>query len=275
MKFWFKKNGAQRMKFKEGDLVIIKDRKGKTYLQKLSKNGRFQTHLGVLSHEEIMGKEEGTSLRTSTDEEVYVFYPTLNDFIQKMARKTAIIHPKDIGIILLWTDLKPGYRVVEAGTGSGALLLALSRYVGDEGMIYSYDNRPELQEIAIKNLEKFYGKMPKNIVLKQKDIVAGIDEKDVDCIILDIPEPWEVISEARKALRSGGKFASYIPTIIQAERLVKELETSSAFIDIEVLEVLLRPWQIRGFSVRPLHRIIGHTGFMVFAKLKKEERENV
>lgn len=253
--------------------MVIKDRKGKNYLQKLKLNGRFQTHLGSLSHSQIIGQEEGIALYTSSNEKVYVFYPTLNDFIQKMARRTAIIHPKDIGIILLWTDIGPGSRIVEAGTGSGALLLALSKFVGREGAIYSYDNRPELQEIAIKNLEKFYGQMPSNIVLKQKDIRSGIEEKGLDALILDFSQPWEVIVQGKKSLRPGGKFAAYLPTIIQAERLVKELEASNAFLEIEVLEVILRPWQIKGFSVRPLHRIIGHTGFMVFAKLKKEGKD--
>ena len=114
-----------------------------------------------------------------------------------------------------------------------------------------------------------------NIVLKQKDICAGIEEKGIDAVILDFSQPWEVISEVRKALRPGGKFSSYIPTIIQAERLVKELQDTESFLDIDVLEVLLRPWQIKGYSVRPLHRIVGHTGFMVFARFKKEEKENV
>jgi len=257
------------MRFKEGDLVIIKDKKDRSSIQRLTEKGRFQTHLGLLNHSDIIGKEEGAALLTSTEREVYVFYPTLNEFIQKMGRKTAIIHPKDIGVILLWSDIKPDSSVVEAGTGSGALLLALSRFIS-KGHVYSYDNRPELQEIAAKNLEKFYGKMPANVTLKQKDITAGIDEKNLDAIILDFSQPWEVISEAENSLRAGGRFAAYIPTIIQAERLVKELEFGGRFMDIEILEVLLRPWQIKGYSVRPLHRIVGHTGFMVFSRLKKE-----
>lgn len=261
------------MQFEYGQLVIIKDRKGKTYLQKLVENGRFQTHLGLLKHSDIVGKEEGQTFTTSTGEEVVIFYPTLNEFIHKMGRKTAIIQPKDIGFILLGVDLKPGDKVLEAGTGSGALLLALSRYVGKEGKVYSYDNRPELQEIARKNLEKFYGQVPENVVLKQKDITAGIEEKNLDAIILDFSEPWCAIPEIIKALRPGGKLASYLPTIIQVERLVKELQSSEMFVDIEPCELLLRPWQVKGFSVRPLHRIIGHTGFLVFARIKGGKRD--
>ena len=261
------------MRFKEGDLVIIKDKKDRSSIQKLREKGRFQTHLGLLNHSDIIGKEEGAALLTSTQQQVYVFHPTLNEFIQKMGRKTAIIHPKDIGVIILWSDIKPGSSIVEAGTGSGALLLALSRFAGDKGHVYSYDNRPELQEIAAKNLEKFCGKMPANVTLKQKDITAGIDEKNLDAIILDFSQPWEVIPEAKNSLREGGKFAAYIPTIIQAERLVRELDLTGCFMDTEVLEVLLRPWQIKGYSVRPLHRMVGHTGFMVFARLRKEQED--
>ncbi len=261
------------MQFKEGDLVIVKDKKEKSYLQRLVKSGRLQTHLGFLKHEDIVGKEEGVCLKTSTENIVYIFYPTLTEYMEKMGRKTAIIHPKDIGIIILWADVKPGSRIVEAGTGSGALLLALSRFVGDSGHVYSYDNRPELQEVAVKNLEKFFGTLPGNVTLKQKDITAGIDEDGLDAIILDFSQPWELISEAKKSLRPGGKLASYIPTIIQAERLVRELDMAGGFMDIDILEVLLRPWQVKGYSVRPLHRMIGHTGFMVFAKFKKEEKD--
>jgi len=256
------------MPFEYGQLVIIKDRKGKSYLQKLMENGRFQTHLGLITHDQIVGKKEGVSLVTSTGEEVTVFYPTLDEFIQKMGRKTAIIQPKDIGLIIMGVDLKPGDKVLEAGTGSGALLLALSRYVGREGRVYSYDNRPELQETAIKNLTKFYGHVPDNVILKQKDITAGIEEKNLDAVILDFSEPWAAIPEIINALRPGGKLASYLPTIIQVERLVKKLQGTDVFIDIQSCELLLRPWQIKGFSVRPLHRIIGHTGFLVLARLK-------
>ena len=258
------------MGFKEGELVIVKDSKGKSYLQKLSKSGRFQTHLGKLAHKDIIGKEEGSMFTTSAQESVVVFYPTLNDYIQKMARKTAIIHSKDIALIFLWTDIKPGNRVLEAGTGSGALLLALSRFLGPQGKVYSYDNRAELQKIARSNLERFYGQMPSNVVLKQKDVRAGIEERNLDAVVLDFSQPWEVIPEVKISLRAGGKIASYIPTIIQAERLVKELELAGGFLDLEILETLLRPWQVRGYSVRPQHKIIGHTGFMVFARLKNQ-----
>ncbi|MDP8233387.1 MAG: tRNA (adenine-N1)-methyltransferase [Candidatus Saelkia tenebricola] len=257
------------MCFKEGDLVIIKDKKERSFIQKLTVNGRFQTHLGLLNHSQVIGQKEGAVLLTSTEQEVCVFSPTLNEFIQKMGRKTAIIHPKDIGIIILWSDIKQGSLVVEAGTGSGALLMAISRFIGDQGHVYSYDSRPELQEIAAKNLAKFCKQMPANVTLKQKDITTGIDEKNLDAVILDFSQPWEVIPAAKEVLKSGGRLTAYIPTIIQAERLVRELDLAGCFMDTEILEVLLRPWQIKGYSVRPLHRMIGHTGFMVFTKLRK------
>jgi tRNA (adenine57-N1/adenine58-N1)-methyltransferase catalytic subunit len=256
------------MGFKKGELVIVRDDKNKTYLQKLDAKGRFQSHVGMVAHKDIIGREEGEQFLTSTNREVAVFYPTLNDYIHKMGRKTAIIHPKDIGAILFLADIKPGDRIVEAGTGSGALLLALSRYAGKKGHIYSYDNRFELQDVARKNLEKFYNKFPLNITLKEQDIAHGIDEDNIDAIVLDFSQPWEVISEAVRSLRRGGHIASYLPTIIQAERFVKELEAAESFLDIEIIEVLLRPWQIKGYSVRPQHRMVGHTGFMIFARFR-------
>jgi len=256
------------MGFKNNELVIIKDAKGKSFIQRVVKNGRLQTHLGTIYHKDIIGKDDGADIETSTGNKVNLFYPTLNDYIQKMAGKTAIIHPKDIAVILLWADIKQRDRIVEAGTGSGALLMALVRFLSSKGHIYSYDNRPELQQMAVKNIEKFYGKIPKNVTFKNKDITTGIEESDLDAVILDFSQPWDVIPEALKALKSGGKFVSYIPTIIQAERLVKELQASDRFMEIEILEVLLRPWQIKGYSVRPHHRMVGHTGFMVFARLK-------
>lgn len=256
------------MSFKKNELVIVRDDKNKTYLQKLDAKGRFQSHIGIVFHKDIIGKEEGEVFLTSTNREVAVFYPTLNDYIHKMGRKTAIIHPKDIGIILFLADIKPGDRIVEAGTGSGALLLSLSRYVGKKGHIYSYDNRSELQDVARKNLEKFYNKFPTNVTFKEQDITHGISENEIDAIVLDFSQPWDVIPEAVSSLRRGGHFSSYVPTIIQAERFVKELEVTESFLDIETVEVLLRPWQIKGYSVRPQHRMVGHTGFMVFARFK-------
>jgi tRNA (adenine57-N1/adenine58-N1)-methyltransferase len=257
-------------KFKEGDLVIVKDEKGKTWLQTLLRKGRFQTDIGKLEHNKIIGKSEGAKFKTSADRFIFIFRPTIEEYISKMIRKTAIIHPKDIAFIIMESNIGPDSFVVEAGTGSGAMLLALVKYLGKGGKVVSYDNRKELQEVAIKNLRRFYGKIPSNVILKNKDINEGVEERDIDAIILDIPEPWQIIPMAIGSLKLGASFVSYIPTIIQAERLVKELDATKSFIDVKTVELILRPWWIKGFSVRPLHRIVGHTGFIVSTKLLKK-----
>jgi tRNA (adenine57-N1/adenine58-N1)-methyltransferase len=256
-------------KFQAGDLVIFRDLKGKTYAQKLNNGTRFMTHLGVIEHADVIGKEDGQSIHTSIGKEVFVFRPTFNDFVKKMERKSAIIHPKDIGIILVWADIYPGLRVVEAGSGSGALLLALARTVGGQGEVISYDTREDLQEVGRKNILRFLGES-NQVKFKIGNICEGIDERDVDRIILDIPTPWEAIETVKKSLRSGGIVLSYLPTIIQSEKLVKTLEADGNFFLHETMEFILRPWNIDGLSVRPQHRIIGHTGFITVARRIKK-----
>ncbi len=252
--------------FREGDLIVLYDlAKNKPYLQKLAENGKFMTHRGIIEHSNVLGKEEGETVLTNTGREFFIFRPTLNEFIKKMGRKSAIMHPKDIGTALMWADIYPGLKVVEAGSGSGALLLALVRAVGEKGEVISYDVREDLQEVARKNISRFLGEVP-NISFKIKDIYAGIDEQDVDRVILDLPTPWEAINTLKKSLRPGGIVLAYLPTIIQSEKFVKALESEGSFCLIETMELFLRPWNIEGLSVRPQHRMIGHTGFITVAR---------
>ncbi|MFN7170955.1 MAG: tRNA (adenine-N1)-methyltransferase, partial [Candidatus Omnitrophota bacterium] len=250
---------CKERKFKEGDLVIFYDPiKGNAYLQKLVKNGKFMTHWGIIEHNQVLHREEGEVVFTHTEKKFFIFHPTLNEFIKKMARKSAIMHPKDLGIVLLWADIHPGLRVVEAGSGSGALLLALARAVGEKGEVISYDVREDLQEIAKQNVRKFLGEVP-NLKFKVKDIYRGIEEVDVDRIIFDLPCPWEAINTLKESLRPGGIVLAYLPTIIQSEKFVKALQETGGFFLIETLESIIRPWNIEGLSVRPCHRMIGHT----------------
>jgi len=252
-------------KFKEGDLVIFYDEKDKSYSQKLTPHGKLMTHRGIIEHNNVIGKEEGELISTNTGKVFLALRPTLSEFIRKMGRKSAIIQPKDIGMILVWADIYPGLRVVEAGSGSGALLLALARTIGERGEVVSYDVREDLQEVARKNAVRFLGEIP-NLKFKIKDIYAGIDEKDVDRIILDLPTPWEAISTLKESLRPGGIALSYVPTIIQSDKFVKALQEDRNFSLIETMELILRTWNIEGLSVRPQHRMIGHTGFITVAR---------
>lgn len=253
-------------RFKEGDLVVFYDpTKDKPYLQRLTKSGKFMTHKGVIEHEKVIDKEEGEIVLTNIGKEFFIFRPLLTDFIKKMARKSAIIHPKDLGMVLVWADIYPGLKVVEAGSGSGALLITLARAVGEKGEVISYDIREDLQEIAKQNIKNFLGEIP-NLKFKIKDVYKGIDEKNVDRIILDLPCPWEAMNTLKESLRSGGIVLAYLPTIIQSEKFVKALQKENDFSLIETIESIIRPWNIEGLSVRPQHRIVGHTGFITVAR---------
>jgi len=254
-------------KLKVGDLVIFYELiKGKPYLQKLIKDGKFMSHRGIIEHNQVIGKEEGEIVLTNREKEFLILRPTLSEFIKKMERCSAIIHPKDIGLILIWADIYPGLKIVEVGSGSGALLLALLRAVGEKGELISYDTREDLQEVAKENVLRFFGKLPSNLKFKIKDIYLGIEEKDVDRIILDLPTPWQAINALKESLRLGSIVLSFLPTIIQSEKFAKALEEDGNFSLIETFESILRPWNIDGLSVRPQHRIVGHTGFITVAR---------
>jgi len=224
--------------------------------------GSFHSHRGHLSHDQIIGGEEGMRLRTSLGTELMVFRPTLADYLLEMPRQTQIIYPKDLGYILVAGDIYPGARVLEAGIGSGALTLALLRAVGEDGQVISYEVREDVAEQAIRNIESFLGYRPSNLTLRFKDIYGGIEEEELDRVILDVPEPWQAVASAGEALRPGGLFLSYLPTVLQIHELVQSLKESRRFDLIEVAEILVRPWHVEKRSVRPEHRMVAHTGFI-------------
>jgi tRNA (adenine57-N1/adenine58-N1)-methyltransferase len=182
-----------------------------------------------------------------------------------MKRETSIIYPKDLALILFYADIYPGSTCLEAGIGSGSLTLTLLRAVGPLGKVISYEIRPEFIERAQKNVQLLLGETP-NLEVKQRDIYEGIEEQGLDRIILDIPEPWQVVPSAAEHLRPGGIFTSYLPTIIQVKSLVDALQEEKRFSSIQTMETLLRDWHIEGLSVRPAHRMVAHTGFLTVAR---------
>ncbi|GAW91487.1 tRNA (adenine-N1)-methyltransferase [Calderihabitans maritimus] len=252
-------------KLAEGDLVIFVDHKGRSFMQRLDPKKIFNFHDGQIAHEEVIGKPDGSEILTSIGKKVLVFRPTLKEYIMNMPRKSNIVYPKDISIILMWADVFPGARVVEAGSGSGALLLSLLRAVGNEGQVISYEEREDMLERARKNVERFGG-IPPHLTLKKGNIYEQIEERDIDRIILDVPEPWRVLPHASVALKSGGIIVAYTPTIKQAEQFVAAVKSSSDFMFLQTIEVLIREWHIEGLSVRPEHRMVGHTGFLSLAR---------
>jgi tRNA (adenine57-N1/adenine58-N1)-methyltransferase len=250
----------------EGECVILLDiEDDKEFLYRMRAKGHINLHKGKILHTEIIGKPEGMVVLTSKGNPFLVFRPTLTQYIMHMKRDTSIIYPKDLAFILLYADIHPGCTVLEAGIGSGSLTLALLRAVGTEGRVISYERREEFIERAQKNIQLFMGEAT-NLEIKQRDIYEGIEETGLDRIILDIPEPWRVIPHATEALRLGGIFVGYLPTIIQVKSLVDVLREEQRFSSIEVFEVMFRNWNIEGLSVRPFHQMVGHTGFLTLAR---------
>jgi len=247
-----------------GEQVLLIDRKKRRYLVLLVEGGEFHTHSGFLAHADIVGQAEGASLRSTRGATFTVFRPTLSDFVLKMPRGAQVIYPKDLGAILMQADVFPGARILESGVGSGALSMTLLRAGAH---VVGYELRADFAARARKNVESFCP--PEQLThyrVEERNCYDGITETALDRVVLDLPEPWEVVGHAEKALRPGGILVAYTPTIIQAVQLRERMVTSD-FELAETMEVLHRGWNIDGTSVRPDHRMVAHTGFLTHARL--------
>jgi tRNA (adenine57-N1/adenine58-N1)-methyltransferase len=251
--------------FSVDDIVILFDKKQREYMFSLKYDGVFESHLGNMHHSELIGQSEGTWVCTKTGHWLLAFKPTKSDFTLNMKRIATIIYPKDLAHILLKSNISLGSRVVEAGSGSGALSIALSEAVGLDGKIYSYDIRKDMSDIASKNLET-YSSGNNNVEFKIGDVADRIYETEIDSIILDLPEPWHVIDNACESLAYGGTIVTFLPTIMQVSDFVNKLKTNLEFAYINTTELIERPWEVGGRSVRPSHRMVGHTGFITSAR---------
>ncbi|MFZ4584490.1 MAG: tRNA (adenine-N1)-methyltransferase [Acidimicrobiia bacterium] len=255
--------------FSAGDRVLLMDSKKRRHLVTLADGGEFHSHSGVVAHDDIIGRDEGVAVRSTRGSRYTVIRPTLADFVLKMPRGAQVIYPKDLGPIVMLADLFPGARVLESGVGSGALSATILRAIGPTGHLTGYELRAEFGDRARRNVESFLGPdLPYDIEVR--DVYEGIDEHDLDRILLDLPEPWQVVPHAEKALRPGGILVCYLPTIVQVARLHEALEPS-AFGLTETLEVMQRTWHIEGQSVRPDHRMVAHTGFLTHTRLLARE----
>ena len=259
-------------RIQEGDLVLLYAN-GKKWLIKVDREKEFHTHKGFLRLEEIIGKTWGTPIKSSKgDVYFYPMRPLISDLAMMSPRTTNIIYPKDSGYILIKAGIGPNSIVVEAGTGSGALTTILAYYVKPHGHVFTYEIREEFIKKAEKKIKRLG--LDKFVTFKNKDICNGIDERNVDAIILDLATPWKVVKHARIALKSDGVFVSYSPTIEQTMKTVKALENKN-FIGIETCEILLRDILVREGKTRPASRMIGHTGFITFARntVKEENKD--
>lgn len=248
----------------EGEQVLLVDAKRRRYLITLTADGEFHTHTGVLRHSDLIGQEEGIAVQSSGGTRLLAIRPTLAEFILTMPRGAQVIYPKDLGPILLLADVYPGCRVLEAGVGSGALSMALLR-AGAE--VIGYELREDFAARARRNIRAFLGEdVAQRHRIDVRDVYEGIDEADLDRVVLDLPEPWRAVGHVARAVRRGGLLVAYTPQITQATKLRDALD-NEGFGLAETIEVLNRGWHIDGRSVRPEHRMVAHTGFLTSARL--------
>ncbi|WP_214410961.1 tRNA (adenine-N1)-methyltransferase [Sphaerisporangium fuscum] len=252
--------------FQPGDQVQLTDPKDKRHTVTLREGGVFHTHKGSIPHDDLIGLPEGSVVRSSGGTSYLAFRHLLQDYAVSMPRGAAVVYPKDAAQIVAMADIFPGARVVEAGVGSGALTCFLLRAVGESGRVTSYERREDFAEVARKNVEKFYGGPMEQWRLVVGDLVASLDETDVDRVVLDMLAPWECVDAAAKALTPGGVICCYVATTTQLSRTVETLRDHGSFTEPHSWETLVRDWHVEGLAVRPGHRMVGHTGFLVTAR---------
>ncbi|MFN8632632.1 MAG: tRNA (adenine-N1)-methyltransferase [Chloroflexota bacterium] len=299
--------------FAVGEVVLLVDKGENRRLITLKAGAKAHGHKGYLEHDRIIGAGEGTVVRASSGATYQVYRPRLSEYVLEMPRRSAIVYPKDVGMIVVWADIYPGATVVESGMGSGSLTLALLRAVGPTGQVIVYERRADMIASALTNIRKLLlpgappiampaaapapvndadqppgadtGEAPEaadagsdelppvtydtglsNLIVRQQNVYDGLQESEIDRLVLDLPEPWHVIENSLDILRPGGMVACYSPSIIQVQRTHEVLDATRAFTQIEVLEVLYRPWHIQGQAVRPVQQMVSHTGFLTFAR---------
>ena len=270
----------RRGPFRAGERVQLTDVKGRKYTTHLTNEGYFQSTRGSFRHSELIGKPEGTVIDTASGHRLLALRPLVSDFVLSMPRGATVIYPKDAAQIVTMADIFPGARVFEAGLGSGALSLSLlgaisgsqsASYSGDcgDGLLISVERRPEFAEIAQANVESWFGEHPrcwKVEIGEAQQVLDALPEQDLDVVILDMLAPWEIVASAARAIRPGGVFLAYVATIPQLSRVVETLRASNNFTEPESLETMLRTWHVDGLAIRPDHRMVAHTGFLVTAR---------
>ena len=252
--------------FQYGDRVQLTDAKGKLYSITLTAGAEWHTHKGMLKHDELVGIPEGSIVVTHGELKFQAFRPLLADYVLSMPRGATIIYPKDAAMILGIADIKPGVRVLEAGVGSGALSISILRAIGENGFLHSVEIRDDFAKISEKNVSSYFGKKPANWELSIGALQEQQLENNYDRIVLDMLEPWECMDVASNALVPGGVFMSYVATTTQLSRIAEAIKDSGNFTEPESSETIVRGWHHEGLAVRPQHRMIGHTGFLVFAR---------
>ena len=249
--------------FKTGEYAIVQIIK-KRFLIRLQENHQLHTNKGYINHSEIIGKPPGVKLKTSQGFPAWAFRPSIRDFVMKTIRKTNIIYPKEASFIIFYTGIKSGFNVLEIGSGSGSLTVALSYYVSPEGKVISYEKRSEFAKLAQENLAR--ANLSAFAEIREEDFLKAEPETNFfEVAVIDIPTPWEVLSKTKECLIDGGFVVAFIPTAGQLEKTYLELEKNK-FAQIEALEVLYRDWKVEKNATRPEFEMVGHTGFLIFAR---------
>lgn len=257
--------------FVVGDKVQIADTKGRLHTITLKAGGQFHSHRGVLEHDLLIGAEDGTVVEDSQGTRYQALRPLYSDYMLSMPRGAAIIYPKDSAQILMWGDIFPGARVLEAGVGSGGLTTALLRAVGPEGSVHSIERREDFAGVARENVETYFGAVPETWTLslgdfQQRALELAADGPCADRVVLDMLAPWECVDAAATALVSGGVFLAYVATVTQLSRTAEALRDHGEFTEPYAWESFVRPWHLEGLAVRPEHRMNAHTGFLLTAR---------
>jgi tRNA (adenine57-N1/adenine58-N1)-methyltransferase len=256
--------------FVEGDKVQLTGPKGKMNTIVLTPGAVFHTHRGMIAHDDVVGLPDGSVVPSTTGDEYLALRPLLSDFVMSMPRGAAIVYPKDAAQIVAFADIFPGATVVEAGVGSGALSLWLLRAVGPEGRLASFERRQEFADVAEGNVASFFGAEPENWSVTVGDLAdelpAAMPDGTVDRVVLDMLAPWENVEVTADALKPGGLVICYVATATQLSRTAEALRASGSFTEPDASETLVRGWHVEGLAVRPDHRMIGHTGFLLTAR---------
>lgn len=246
-----------------GDLALLVGLRHKHFIVTLTPGGELHTHRGFLRHDDLIGKPWGSQVFSHQGSPFFLLQPSLADILTALPRNTQILYPKDIGFILTSMSIGPGQTVIEAGTGSGSMTIALAYAVGPQGRVITYERRPEFSALARKNLERLG--LAERVEFKVRDLSEGCDETDADAFFLDLPTPWEYMAQVRAALKPGGFFSSLLPTFNQVENLLQALR-QTLFAFVEVCEILLRYYKAEPHRLRPTDRMVAHTGYLIFAR---------
>ena len=252
--------------FAVGDKVLLTDQKGKEHSITLQLNQEWHTHKGVLKHNDLIGESQGIVVETNQGLKFTAFKQLLAEYVLNMPRGATIIYPKDSAAILGLADIGPGDLVLEAGAGSGALSIALLRAVGQNGLVTSYEKREEFAAVASKNVERYFGELPNNWTLKIGSVQELESERKYSRVVLDMLSPWECVEMASNVILAGGVFLCYVATTTQLSQTAEAIKNSGDFTEPLSSEIIVRGWHHEGLAVRPQHRMIGHTAFLIMAR---------